>query len=53
VNEKTAKNKAKNVDGVIVGSAFIKILLDDTLTNTQKILKISNMAKNIKEIINS
>jgi len=53
VNEKTAKNKAKGVDGVIVGSAFIKILLDDTLTNTQKISKISNMAQNIKQIINS
>jgi tryptophan synthase alpha chain len=52
VNEKSAKAKAKDVDGVIVGSAFIKILLDDTLTKTQKIDKIALLARNIKEIIN-
>ena len=52
VNEETAKNKIKGVDGVIVGSAFIKILLDETLNYTQKIDKISIMTKNIKEIIN-
>ena len=52
VNEKTAKDKAKGVDGVIVGSAFIKILLDDRLTNIQKISKISLIAKEIKEKIN-
>ncbi len=51
VNEKTAKDKAKGVDGVIVGSSFVKVLLDDTLNNTQKINKVSNMTKNIKEII--
>ena len=52
VNEKTAKEKAKGVDGVIVGSAFIKILLEnDTYSN--KIKKISNLAKNIKTEINS
>jgi tryptophan synthase alpha chain len=53
VNEKTAKEKAQSVDGVIVGSAFIKILIDETLSNNEKISKISQMAKNIKEIINS
>nr|WP_255327570.1 tryptophan synthase subunit alpha [Lebetimonas sp. JH369] len=53
VNEKTAKEKAKGVDGVIVGSAFIKILLDDSLKNSEKIENISKTAKNIKEIINS
>jgi len=53
VNEKTAKEKSQGVDGVIVGSAFVKVLLDDTLNNTQKIQKISQMAKNIKESINS
>ncbi|WP_024791115.1 MULTISPECIES: tryptophan synthase subunit alpha [unclassified Lebetimonas] len=53
VNEKTAKEKAKGVDGVIVGSAFIKILLDDSLKNSEKIKNISKTAKNIKEIINS
>jgi len=52
VNEKTAKDKAKNVDGVIVGSAFIKVLLED-ISNSEKIKKISKMAKNIKEAINS
>ena len=53
VNEKTAKEKAQGVDGVIVGSAFVKVLLDDTLSGAQKIGKISNIAKNIKEAINS
>ena len=51
VNEQTAKEKSKNVDGVIVGSAFIKVLLEnDTYTN--KIKKLSSIAKNIKESIN-
>jgi tryptophan synthase alpha chain len=52
VNEKTAKEKSKGVDGVIVGSAFIKVLLEDD-TYSNKITKISNIAKNIKESINS
>ena len=52
VNADTAKAKAKGVDGVIVGSAFVKILLDDSLSHTQKIEKISKMAKEIKEKIN-
>jgi len=52
VNEKTAKEKSKNVDGVIVGSAFVKILLDDNLTNTQKIDNISQLASRIKTEIN-
>ncbi|MDR1615140.1 MAG: tryptophan synthase subunit alpha [Campylobacteraceae bacterium] len=52
VDEKSAKEKAKDVEGVIVGSAFIKILLDESLTKTQKIDKISVLARNIKEIIN-
>jgi tryptophan synthase alpha chain len=52
VNEKSAKAKAKGVDGVIVGSAFIKILLNEDLTKTQKIDKIALLARNIKEIIN-
>jgi tryptophan synthase alpha chain len=52
VNEKTAKEKSKGVDGVIVGSAFIKVLLEnDTYSN--KISKISKIAKNIKSEINS
>jgi len=52
VNEKTAKEKAKGVDGVIVGSAFIKVLLDNSLTNIQKISKVSTIAKEIKNKIN-
>ncbi len=52
VDEKTAKDKVKGVDGVIVGSAFVKILLNDTLNNSQKIEKISSLAKIIKETIN-
>ncbi|MFK5880674.1 MAG: tryptophan synthase subunit alpha [Sulfurospirillum sp.] len=53
VDEKTAKQKSQGVDGVIVGSAFVKVLLDDTLSKTKKIAKISQIAKNIKESINS
>lgn len=52
VNEKTAKDKAKGVDGVIVGSAFVDILLQDTLSHTQKIENISALAKEIKAKIN-
>ena len=52
VNEKTAKEKAKGVDGVIVGSAFVKILLQEDLTNSQKIANISTLARSIKEMIN-
>jgi len=52
VNEKTAKEKAKGVDGVIVGSAFVKILLQEDLTNSQKIDNISTLARSIKELIN-
>ncbi len=52
VNEKTAKEKAKGVDGVIVGSAFVEILLDSSKSNSQKIEKIQTLARNIKDIIN-
>ncbi len=52
VNAKTAKEKAKGVDGVIVGSAFVDILLQEDLSNTQKIENISVLAKEIKEKIN-
>jgi len=52
VNEKTAKAKAQGVDGVIVGSAFVQVLLDDHLTPTQKIQKITTLAKEIKSKIN-
>jgi tryptophan synthase alpha chain len=52
VDEHTAKQKAKEVDGVIVGSAFVKHLLDDSLNYTQKINKVCALAKEIKEKIN-
>jgi tryptophan synthase alpha chain len=53
VDQHTAKEKAKGADGVIVGSAFVKILLDETLNDSQKITKISSIAKEIKEKINT
>jgi tryptophan synthase alpha chain len=53
VDQNTAKEKAKGVDGVIVGSAFVKVLLDESLNHTQKIAKITSIAKEIKEKINS
>jgi tryptophan synthase alpha chain len=53
VNEKTAQEKAKNTDGVIVGSEFVRVLLDDSLSQIQKINKISQKSKNIKDLINS
>ncbi len=52
VNEKTAKAKAKGVDGVIVGSAFVKVLLDEQLSYAQKVAKVAALAKEIKEKIN-
>lgn len=52
VDENTAKEKAQGVDGVIVGSALVKVLLDETLSDADKLKKISNIAKNIKEMIN-
>ena len=52
VDEHTAKEKAKGVDGVIVGSAFVKILLDDSIGSSTKISKISKLAREIKEKIN-
>jgi tryptophan synthase alpha chain len=53
VDTHTAKAKAQGVDGVIVGSAFVKVLLDEHLNNKEKIQKISAIAKEIKEKINS
>ena len=52
VNRDSAKSKAKGVDGVIVGSAFMKILLDDSLSGSEKISKVSLLAKDIKSLIN-
>ena len=53
VNEKTAKDKAKGVDGVIVGSAFVSIMLDDNLSFDEKIKNMQELAKIIKGEINS
>ncbi len=52
VNEKTAKEKSKDADGVIVGSAFVKVLLREDLTNKEKFDNISEISKAIKEQIN-
>ncbi len=52
VDENSAKEKAQGVDGVIVGSAFVKILLDESLSSAQKIEKVSSLARIIKEKIN-
>ena len=53
VDEKTAREKIQGVDGVIVGSTFVKHLIDDSLNNNEKISRIVQSAKNIKDIINS
>lgn len=53
VNEKNAKEKCKNVDGVIVGSAYMRVLIDDSLTRSEKLAKISALSREIKEQINS
>ena len=53
VDQNTAKDKAKGVDGVIVGSAFVKVLLDESISDSQKITKIAAIAKEIKEKINA
>lgn len=52
VNEKTAREKVKGVDGVIVGSAFVNVLLDESKTLTQKINACTEISRNIKSIIN-
>jgi len=53
VNAKTAKEKVLGADGVIVGSAFVNILLHKKLSYTQKITECSELAKIIKHEINS
>lgn len=52
VDENTCKEKIIGVDGVIVGSAFVKHIIDDSLSKAEKIKKISSLAKEIKEKIN-
>ena len=53
VDEHTAKEKSIGVDGVIVGSAFVKHLIDDSLSNVEKIRNICEIAKEIKNKINN
>jgi tryptophan synthase alpha chain len=53
VDENTAKEKSQGVDGVIVGSTFVKHLIDTSLSNTEKMKKITQAAKEIKEKINT
>ena len=53
VNENNAREKVQGVDGVIVGSLFVNVLLDESLTNTQKIAKIASLSQMIKDKINS
>jgi tryptophan synthase alpha chain len=53
VNAKTAKDKVKGADGVIVGSAFIDILLREELSYSQKIAQCSELSKIIKNEINT
>jgi tryptophan synthase alpha chain len=53
VNKKTAKDKVKGADGVIVGSAFIDILLKESLSYENKIKECSELAKILKSEINS
>ena len=52
VDQNTAISKAQGVDGVIVGSALVRVLLDEGLNHTQKIQKIASIAQEIKEKIN-
>lgn len=52
VNAKTAKEKVKGADGVIVGSAFMNILLKEELSYSQKIAQCSELAEIIKNEIN-
>jgi len=53
VNQKTAKDKVKGADGVIVGSAFVEILLNESLSYKEKITKCSSLANILKNEINS
>ncbi len=52
VDKKSCKEKSVGVDGVIVGSAFVKYLINESLSNSEKIKKITILAKEIKEKIN-
>ncbi len=53
VNKKTAKEKVIGADGVIVGSAFIDILLKEDISYTQKIEQCCELSRIIKNEINN
>lgn len=53
VNKNTAKEKVIGADGVIVGSAFIDILLKENLNYSQKIKECSDLANILKNEINN
>lgn len=53
VNRSTAKTRANGADGVIVGSALIKILMDESKSAQNRLDLIVDEARIIKEIINS
>lgn len=53
VNVATAKEKVQGADGVIVGSAFIDILLQEELSYTERVKECSRLASIIKNEINS
>jgi tryptophan synthase alpha chain len=52
VNRDTAKQKVAGADGVIVGSAFVKILSDDSTSMYKKLELLAEEARVIKEAIN-
>ena len=53
VNPKTARDKVKGADGVIVGSSFVNILLRDNLSYAQKIQECCSISRTIKNEINT
>ncbi|MEO1941341.1 MAG: tryptophan synthase subunit alpha [Campylobacterales bacterium] len=52
VNEKNAKEKGRGVDGVIVGTAFVRELLEEK-SPAEQMNRIVEKAKRIKEALNS
>ena len=52
VNAKTAKDKVNGADGVIVGSAYVDILLRENLSYSQKITECRELSKIVKNEIN-
>ncbi|MDR0747784.1 MAG: tryptophan synthase subunit alpha [Helicobacteraceae bacterium] len=52
VNRDSAKRRVLGADGVIVGSAFVRLLLNDSLGSGEKMRRICEEARAIKEIIN-